>query len=126
MSLSSQIDRSLSRQKGRLLDQSELVILGQLTEEIDEGLLVVVVGLDRDLVVGDGLTAMVVDGLGGDLTLSNVDLVSAKNNRDVGADTVDITMPVRDVSVSKTISHVEHDDGGLTSNVVTFTEPYFA
>lgn len=123
LGLSNVVDGGLSGQKSGLLNQGELLVLAQLAKKVDEGLLVVVVRLDGDLVVGKGLTAMVVDLLGGNLTLSNVDLVSAKNNGDAGADTLDITMPVRDVSVGKTISNVEHDDGGLASNVVALTEP---
>lgn len=119
-----QIDGGLGGHESGLLDQSELVVLGQLAKEVDEGLVVVVVGLDGDLVVCERLTAVISNLLGGNLTLSHVHLVTAQYHWDVGAHTVDITMPVRDVFVGDAISYVEHDDRCLASNVVTLAQPY--
>lgn len=52
----------------------------------------------------------------------NVDLVTAKDNGDVLAHTLEITVPVGDVLVRDTGSHVEHDDTALPLDVVTITE----
>lgn len=52
----------------------------------------------------------------------HVDLVSAKHDRDVLANALEITMPVGDVLVGDTRSHVEHDDTTLSLDVVTVSE----
>lgn len=123
LSLGVQVDGSLSGQQSRLLDECKLVILAQLAKQVDEGLFVVVVGLNRDFVVGKGLAAVIVDLLGGDFTLSHVNLVSTEDDWDVGAHSADISMPVGDVFVGQTGSNIEHDDGGLASNIVALTKP---
>ena len=124
LGLGLQVDRGLGRQQSGLLNERQLVILAQLTEKVDEGLLIVVVGLDGNFVVGQRLTAVIGDLLRGNVTLSHVDLVTAQDNRNVGAHTANISVPVGHVSVGKTSSHVEHDDGGLTSNVIALAQPY--
>lgn len=80
------------------------------------------------------------DGLGLDLALLHVDLVTAENNGDVLADTDEITcdglacwelcnilmkrltVPVGDVLVGDTRGNIEHDDTALAVDVVTITE----
>ena len=52
----------------------------------------------------------------------HVDLVAAKNDWDVLANTLKITVPVRDVLIRDTERHVEHDDTALALNVVTIAE----
>jgi hypothetical protein len=49
-----------------------------------------------------------------DLTILDVDLVPAKYDRNVVADTNKITVPVRNISVSDSRSNVEHDDCTLS------------
>ena len=48
----------------------------------------------------------------------HVDLVAAQNDWDVLANTLKITVPVRDVLIRDTGRHVEHDDTALALNVV--------
>lgn len=62
------------------------------------------------------------DGAGLDLPLLDVDLVTAKNNGDVLADALEITVPVGDVLVGDSAGHIEHDDTALSLDVVTITE----
>lgn len=57
-----------------------------------------------------------------DLALLNVDLVSAKNNWDVLADTDKVTMPVWNVLVGDSGGDVEHDDTALAVDVVTISQ----
>jgi hypothetical protein len=57
----------------------------------EEGLLEVVVGLGRDIVVLQVLLAVEGDGLGLDLALLHVDLVAGKDNGDVLTDTNQVT-----------------------------------
>jgi len=50
--------------------------------------------------------------------LLDVDFVSTKDDRDVLADTFQVTMPVRHVFVGDTGGDVEHDDSALALDVV--------
>jgi hypothetical protein len=68
-----------------------LRVADELASEPEEGLLEVVVGLGRDIVVLEVLLAVESDGLGLDLALLHVDLVTAKNDWDVLADTDEVT-----------------------------------
>lgn len=52
----------------------------------------------------------------------DVNLVSAKNDGDVLANTLEVTVPVGDVLVGDTGGHVEHDDTALALDVVTIAE----
>ena len=100
----------------------ELIVATQLTSQPEEGLLEVVVGLCRNIVVLKILLTVEGDLLGLHLTVFDLDLVSGQNNWDVFADTGQVTVPVGHVLVSDTGCHVKHDDGTLALNVVTITE----
>lgn len=52
----------------------------------------------------------------------NINLVSAENNGDVFANTLEVTMPVGDVLVGDTGSNIEHDDTALALDVVSIAE----
>lgn len=62
------------------------------------------------------------DGLGLDLALLHIDLVSGEDNRNVLADTDKIAVPVGDVLVGDAGSDVEHDDTALAVDVVSITK----
>ena len=66
-------------------------ISNELPGEPQEGLLKVVVGLCRDIVVLQVLLAMKGDGLGLHLSLLDIDFVAAEDNGDALADTDKIT-----------------------------------
>lgn len=66
-------------------------VANKLAGEPEEGLLEVVVGLGRDVVVLEVLFPVEGDGLGLHLALLDVDLVAAENDGDVLADTGEIT-----------------------------------
>lgn len=66
-------------------------VANELPGEPEEGLLEVVVGLGRDIVVLKVLLAVEGNGLGLDLALLHVNLVAAENNRDVLANTDEVT-----------------------------------
>ena len=83
------VDRITEIKRGR--GTYELRVANQLASEPEERLLKVVVGLGRDVVVLEVLLAVESDGLGLDLALLDVDLVTAQNNGDVLADTDEIT-----------------------------------
>jgi len=119
----SRINDSLGRGKGGLADELEVLLAGLGTEEVEEGLLVVEVGLGRDIVVLETLLTVEDDFLGLDGTILAVDLVTDKNDGDVvSTDTSEILVPSGDVAVGDTSSHIEHDDSSLTTDVITLTE----
>ena len=72
------------------------MVADQLSCEPEERLLEVVVGLGGDIVVLEVLLAVECDRLGLDLALLHIDFVTAQNDRDVLADTDEVTC--RDVS----------------------------
>jgi hypothetical protein len=69
----------------------EGLVADEFPGEPEEGLLEVVVGLGRDVVVLEVLLAVEGDGLGLDLALLHVDLVAGKDNGDVLANTDQVT-----------------------------------
>jgi hypothetical protein len=66
------------------------LVADEFPGEPEEGLLEVVVGLGRDVVVLEVLLAVESDRLGLDLALLHVDLVSGKNDGDVLANTDEV------------------------------------
>lgn len=66
-------------------------VADELPGEPEEGLLEVVVGLGRDIVVLQVLLAVESDGLGLHFALLNVDLVAAEDDGNVFADTDKVT-----------------------------------
>lgn len=120
----------------------KLGVANELASEPEEGLLEVVVGLGRDVVVLEVLLSVEGDGLGLDLSLLDIDFVTAENNGDVLANSDKITccnvlvglgnfrwresgqrtVPVGNVLVGDTGGDIEHDDTALAVDVVTVTE----
>ena len=116
------VDLDLRRSKSRGGSELEGRVANELSCKPEERLLEVVVGLGRDLEVLQVLLAVEGNGTGLDLALLDVHLVTAENNGDVLADTLEVTVPVGDVLVGDTRGHVEHDDTALALNVVTIAE----
>jgi len=116
------VDLDLWGSKGGCGDKLELSVADELPCEPEERLLEVVVGLGRDVVVLEVLLAVESDGLGLDLALLNINLVTCEDDWDVLADTDKVTVPVGDVLVGDAGSDVEHDDTALAVDVVTISE----
>ncbi len=116
----------------------------KLASQPEEGLLEVVVGLGRDVVVLKVLLSVEGDGLGLDLPLLHVDLVAAEDDGNVLADSDEIacrvptplastglhtsgpgilTVPVRNILVRASGRDIKHDDAALPVDVVSITEP---
>ena len=105
-----------------LVSKVQLGIVSKATGQPEEGLLEIVVGLSRDVVVLEVLSAVEGNHLCLDLTVGGVDLVTHEDDGDVVADTGDVTEPVGHVAVGLARSNFEHDDGAVTLDVVTVTE----
>jgi hypothetical protein len=72
-------------------------VADELSGQPQEGLLEVVVGLGRNVVVLEVLLAVESDGLGLDLTFLNIDLVTGQDDRDVLANSDEVTWGEVDV-----------------------------
>ena len=88
--------------------------VNNLPSEPQEGLLKIVIGLGRDVVILEILLAVKHDGLGLDLPVLDVDLVAGEDDGDVLADSDQVSVPIGHVLVGHTGGHIEHDDGTLT------------
>ena len=104
--------------EGRGSRELEVWIRSELASQPEERLLKVVVGLCRDVVVLQVLFAMESNGLGLDFALLDVYLVSTKDNGNVLANADQVPMPVGNILVGNTRSHVKHDDGTLSLDAV--------
>lgn len=103
---------SLSHRQSHIFIISDLP--RQLSGQIEEWLLVVVIGLGRYVVVLQVLLSVEGDHLGLDLPVLHVHFISTEDNGDIRTDANEIAMPVRDVLVGGSSGDVEHDDGCLT------------
>jgi hypothetical protein len=134
------VDLDLGRRKGGGGDEIKGLVADKFPGEPEERLLKVVVGLGRNVVVLQVLLSVEGDGLGLDLALLDIDLVTGEDNGDVLADTDEVTwvllvvrgarlggesgrtVPVGDVLVCDARGDVEHDDTALAVDVVSITE----
>lgn len=116
------VDLDLGGSKSGSSSELESVVADELSRQPEERLFEVVVGLGRDFKVLQVLLAVEGNRTGLDLALLDINLVTAKNNGDVLADALQITVPVGHVLVGNTRSHVEHDDTALTLDVVSITQ----
>jgi len=104
------------------LDENEVGVVHESSEEPDEWLLELVVGLGGDVVVLEILLSVEGNLLGLDLSVLDVDLVSDENDGDGLADAGEIFVPLGDVGVCDTGAGVEHDDSALSADVVAISE----
>lgn len=97
------VDLDLRGREGEAGDELKGLVADEFPGEPEEGLLEVVVGLCRDVVVLEVLLSVEGDGLGLDLALLHVDLVAGEDDGDVLADADKITWG-QSVSVEATRS----------------------
>ena len=60
------------------------------------------------------------DLLGLNLAVLHVDLVSNKDDRDVLANTDEILVPLGHILVGDAGAHIEHDNGAISANAISF------
>jgi hypothetical protein len=95
------VDLDFGRSKSGRSDEIELRIADEFSGQPEEGLLKIVVGLGRNVVVLQVLLAMEGDGLRLDLALLDVDLVAAEDDGNVFADTDKVTCEILSVQLSR-------------------------
>lgn len=116
------VDLNFTRSEKRGLDQSEVLVTDHATEKPDERLFELVVALGTDVVVLQVLFTMEGDLLGLHLTVTDINLVSNKNNRDGLADTGQILVPLGHVGVGDAGADIEHDDAAVSTDVIAISE----
>ena len=116
------VDLDLTRSEKRSLDQSEVLVIDHATEKPDERLFELIVALGTDVVILKVLLTVEGDLLGLHLTVSDINLVANKNNRDGLADTGQILVPFGHVGVCDTGADIEHDDAAVATDIITISE----
>ena len=110
------VNDDLLRLKERSFSESEVGVSDESSEEPDEGLLELVVGLGGDIVVLEVLLSVESDLLGLDLSVLDIDLVANEHNGDVLADSDEILVPLGDVLVGDSGADIEHDDSAVATD----------
>lgn len=120
--LPSLVHLDLWRQESWHSYELQVGVSDKLACQPQEWLFEVVVGLGRDVVVLKILLAVENDALGFHFAVLDVDFVTAKDDRDVFADSNQIAMPVGNVFVGDARSDVKHNDSALALNVVSIAK----
>lgn len=108
--------------QGRCFDKVECVVAGELAGQPQERLFEVVVRLGRNIIILQVLLAVEGNLLRLHLTVLDLHFISAQYNGNIFANPSQITVPVRNILVSNTRGHVEHDDSALALNVISVTK----
>ena len=116
------IESNLDWGQNWCLNKHEVRVIGKTAKEPDEGLLKLIVALGRDVVVLQVLLSVESDLSGFDSSVLLVDLVSDKDDGDVIADPGEVLVPLGDILVGDSGGDIEHENGGMSSNIVSFSE----
>jgi hypothetical protein len=112
----------LRQLQSRRLDKAQVGITDKLSGKNQKRLLKVVVRLGRDIEIDEILLTMESDLTGLDFSVLDIDFVSTHDDGDIFTNTDEITMPLWYIFVGDTRGDIEHDDGGLSLNVVSIAE----
>ena len=113
---------NFARGEERSLDEGEVTVVYHSTEEPDERLFELIVALGRDIVVLEVLLSVESDLLGLNLTVTNIDFVTDKNDGNGLTDTGQVLVPLWNVGVGDTGADIEHDDTAVASDIIAVTE----
>lgn len=108
--------------EGEGLDESEVGVSSEGSEDPEEGFFILVVGLGRDVKVLEVALAMEGDLAGLDFAIFLVDFVADEDDGDVVADSSEVLVPFGHVFVGDSGGDVEHDDACVSSDVVALSE----
>jgi len=116
------VDGGLGGSQNMGLNKHQVGVVGQAAEQPDEGLLELVVGLGRDIVILQVLLAVEGDLLRLNLAVLHIDLVADEHDGDVLADTSQVLVPLGHVRVGNAGADIEHDDTAVSTDVVAVTK----
>ena len=98
--------------------EGEVVIISESSEEPDEGLLVLIVTLGRDIVVLEVLLSVEGDLFGLYFSVLNINLVSNEDDWNVWAHSGQVLVPLWHVLVSNSRAHIKHNDSAMSANTI--------
>lgn len=113
---------SIRSNKSDTFDEVKGGITGELSEDPEEGLFVLIVRFSRDIIILEGSLSVESDLSSLDLSVLRVNLVTDQNDGNIFADSGQILVPLRNIFISNSGGDIEHHDSGVGTNVVTFTE----
>ena len=116
------VDLNFTWGEKRSLNQSKVLVIDHATEKPDEWLFELVVALGTNVVVLQVLFTVEGNLLGLHLSVTDINLIANKNNRDGLADTGQILVPFGHVGIGDAGADIEHDDAAVATNVITITE----
>jgi len=108
--------------KSGSFDQVQVDVVNQSLHQEQERLFELVVGLSRDVIVLKVSLSVESDLSGLDFSVFSIDLVADEDHRNILTDSGEILVPFGDVLVGDSGSDIEHDDGTVSTNIVTFSE----
>jgi hypothetical protein len=98
------------------LNEDEVGVVDELSEQPDEGLLELIIALGRDIVVLQVLLSVEGDLLGLHLSVLHVNFVADEDDGDVFTYSHQILIPLGHILVGNSAADVEHDDSGVSTN----------
>jgi len=110
------VDSCLSYSENGSLDELEVHVTNQLSEEPEERSLELVVGLGRDVVVLQVLLSVESDLFGLDLSVFDVDFVAHEHDWDAFANSDQVFVPLGNILIGNAGADVEHDDAALATD----------
>ena len=105
--------------EGHFLGEIEIGISDEFSEQPEERLFILVVAFCADVVVLQVSLSMESDLSRLHLSVLHIHFIADQHDRDLLADTRQILMPFRHVSICYSAAHVEHHDRTMSSDVIT-------
>ncbi len=108
--------------QSEVFDQIQIGISNQLSEQVQERFLELVVGLGRNVVVLEISLSVEGDLVGFDFSVLDVSLVSDQANWGIGTDLGEVCVPLGDIPVGVSVGEIEHDDCADGIDVIAISE----
>jgi len=108
--------------EGQGLSQVEIGVVHESSENPEEGLLILIVTLGRNIIILQVSLSVECDLTSFNLSILTVDLVANEHHGDVVTNSGQILVPFGDIFIGNTGSNIEHDDSGMGTDVISFSE----
>jgi hypothetical protein len=93
------IDKKLGGGECRCLNEGQSTVISEATEQPDEGLVILIIALGRDIIILEVLLAVEGDLLSLDFAILDIDLVADEHDGDALADAGQVFVPLGHVGV---------------------------
>lgn len=104
------------------VDEVEIWVSNELLQDPDVWSIILIIRLSGDIIVLEISLSVESDLSSLDFSVLTIDLVSNQNNGDVITDSGKILIPLRDIFIGNSGGDIEHDDGSMSSNIISFSE----